>query len=130
MVMMESERLLCPSGGSHILRVAEQGNEKALEVLFAPIEIEDKPKRVKIKPLYVQKAEEEAKRKAEEEAKRKAEEEAKRKAEEEAKRMELERLRRLAEAANAKRRAEEEAKRKAAEEEARRIEEENLLAVL
>lgn len=106
------------------VKAAEQGNEKALEVLFAPIEIEDKPKRVKIKPLYVQKAEEEAKRKAEEEAKRKAEEEAKRKAEEEAKRMELERLRRLAEAANAKRRAEEEAKRKAAEEEARRIEEE------
>ena len=101
------------------IKAAEQGNEKALEVLFAPIEIEDKSKIIKIKPLYVQQAEEEAKRKAEEEAKRKA-------AEEEAKRIELERLRRLAEAANAKRRAEEEAKRKAAEEEARRIEEEKV----
>ena len=114
------------------IKAAEQGNEKALELLFAPIEIEDKSKIVEIKPLYVQKAEEEAKRKAEEVAKRKAEEEVKRKAEEEAKRIELERLiRRLAEAANAKRKAEEEAKRKAeeakqkaAEEEARRIEEE------
>lgn len=99
------------------IKAAEQGNEKALELLFAPIEIEDKSKIVEIKPLYVQKAEEEAKRKAEEVAKRKAEEEVKRKAEEEAKRIELERLiRRLAEAANAK--------QKAAEEEARRIEEE------
>ena len=97
------------------IKAAEQGNEKALELLFAPIEIEDKPKIVEIKPLYAQKAEEEAKRKAEEEKKRQ-EEEAKRQAEqEEAMRKAEEEKRRQAE--EAKRKAEvEEAKRKAEEE--------------
>lgn len=113
------------------IKAAEQGNEKALELLFAPIEIEDKSKIVEIKPLYVIKEEEEIRRKTTILALVEAVERHKRKEEEETKRIELERIRRLAEAANAKRKAEEEAKRKAeeakqkaAEEEARRIEEE------
>lgn len=111
------------------VKAAEQGNEKALELLFAPIEIEDKSKIVEIKHSCIIKDEEEKRLKAvalaleewnkeyereKEEERRKAEEKAKRKMEEKAKRAELERLRRLAE----------EAKRKAAEEETRRIEEE------
>lgn len=99
------------------IKAAEQGNEKALELLFAPIEIEDKPKIVEIKPLYAQKAEEDAKRKAEEEKKRQ-EEEAKRQAEqeeamrkaEEEKRRQAEEAKRKAEAEEAKRKAEEEHK--------------------
>ena len=50
---------------------AEQGYEKALEVLFAPIEIEDKSKIVEIKPLYIQE-EENARLRELEEFKRKA----------------------------------------------------------
>ena len=118
------------------IKAAEQGNEKALEVLFAPIEIEDKSKIVEIKPLYVQKAEEEERRKAEEEAKRKAEEEAKRKAEEEARRIEEEKAQQKAEEEarikaeeEAKRKAEEEAKRKAKEEAKRKAEEEHNLLI-
>ncbi|SFP13663.1 sel1 repeat family protein [Prevotella sp. tf2-5] len=109
------------------IKAAEQGYEKALEVLYAPIEIEDKPKIVEIKPLYVIKEEEEIRRKTTILALVEAVERHKRKKEEETKRIELERIRRLAEAENAKnakRRAEEAARLKAAEEEARRLEEE------
>ena len=109
------------------IKAAEQGYEKALEVLYAPIEIEDKPKIVEIKPLYVIKEEEEIRRKTTILALVEAVERHKRKEEEETKRIELERIRRLAEAENAKnakRRAEEAARLKAAEEEARRLEEE------
>ena len=109
------------------IKAAEQGYEKALEVLYAPIEIEDKPKIVEIKPLYVIKEEEEIRRKSTILALVEAVERHKRKEEEYASWWKLQRLRRLAEAENAKnakRRAEEAARLKAAEEEARRLEEE------
>ena len=124
------------------IKSAEQGNEKALSVLFTPVEIEDKCNVIEIKPFYVQKAEEEEKRKATiatiidtiigckraeihiaEEARRLEEEKARQKAEEEA-RLKADEEARLKADEEARRKAEEEARRKAAEEEARRKAEE------
>ena len=60
------------------IKAAEQGNEKALEVLFAPVEIEDKSKIVEIKPFYLQIAEEERSKELEEFKRKAAEENRKR----------------------------------------------------
>ena len=60
------------------IKAAEQGNEKALEVLFAPSEIEDKSMIVEIKPFYVQIAEEERNKELEEFKRKAAEENRKR----------------------------------------------------
>jgi len=125
------------------IKAAEQGYEKALSVLFAPVEIEDKCNVIEIKPFYVQKAEEEEKarlreleelkrkaaeanRRREEEARRKAEEEARLKAEEEARRKAEEEARLKAEE-EARRKAEEEARLKAEEEARLKAEEETRL---